>query len=46
MPKSSCKRWVRILVVLLGRLHVYFFGELIMWNFVEFLMFGLEKGTA
>ena len=44
MPKFSWERWVRMLAVLLGILHVSLVILLIILS--SFLMSGFEKGTA
>lgn len=44
MPKSSCDGWVRILDVLLGRLHIFLMSLLMILS--SFLMYGFEKMTV
>ena len=44
MPKFSCGRWVSMLAVLLGVLHIFLVSLLMILS--NFLMSGLEKMTA
>lgn len=44
MPKSSLKRWVRVLAILLGILHIVLVNLLSISS--TFLIYGLENGVV